>query len=158
MKITKPAKDLTWLDPNSPWKSALNHEIIKSDYGTEETLEKGVNFFILALEILGAKPRFSCEGHPNGFYICFHAPYKLALEIESCGFFRVSISRSIAFSSKRNYWRMDLGNTERLSEQRRLDCLNQAALAWTHKILLRRLIERKPRPSRRLKQETSTLS
>jgi hypothetical protein len=47
----------------------------KSDF---EDLDKGVTFFILWLESLGIKTRYSCEGHLNGWYILFEASYKKA--------------------------------------------------------------------------------
>ena len=49
-----------------------------------ELLEPGVNYFVLSLEQLGVRTTFSCQGHPEGFYIAFYAPYEVALRIEQC--------------------------------------------------------------------------
>ena len=56
-------------------------------------LEPGVNFFVLALEHLGAITRFSCEGHPYFFYISFVASEQLAREIAKAGFFSVEVAK-----------------------------------------------------------------
>lgn len=64
----------------------------------DEELDRGVNFFVLMLEQLGATTEYSCEGHPyenepGQFYIVFNAPLKLARAIQACGYFRVEIER-----------------------------------------------------------------
>ena len=56
-----------------------------------EKIDPGVNYFVLMLEQLGAVPMFSCEGHPDGFYVMFSAPAKLAEKILGCGFFRIEL-------------------------------------------------------------------
>src|SRR6266436_3022740 len=53
--------------------------------GSRETIDPGVNFFILGLRHLGATTLFSCEGHPNGFYIVFRSTEKIARRVVSCG-------------------------------------------------------------------------
>lgn len=59
--------------------------------GSRETIEAGVNFFILGLRHLGATTLFSCEGHPSGFYIVFRSTEKIARRIRSCGYFSVEL-------------------------------------------------------------------
>lgn len=44
-------------------------------------LEPGVNYFVLALERMGARTRYSCEGHPSGFYVMFHSSAKVARQV-----------------------------------------------------------------------------
>src|SRR4051812_18125423 len=57
----------------NPWDSVQGAVLIRHDTETGEDtpLEAGVNFFVLMLEQLGATTRFSCEGHPDGFYVVF---------------------------------------------------------------------------------------
>ena len=92
-----------------------------------ERLDPGVNFFVLALEALGAVPRYSCEGHPRGFYVAFDATYELAQEIHSAGFFRVEIERP-------NYWSIRYSDTgpegNFLTEAERVQRLRWASSAW----------------------------
>jgi len=58
---------------------------------TVERIDPGVNYFVLMLEQLGATPLFSCEGHPQGFYVMFECPQKIAERIHACGFFTVEL-------------------------------------------------------------------
>lgn len=92
-----------------------------------ERLDPGVNFFVLALEAVGAVPRFSCEGHPKGFYVAFEATYELATEIHDGGFFRVEIEGP-------NYWSIRLPETTGLNgpygDEDRIRVLRWAATAW----------------------------
>ena len=78
------------------WDVSKGLELTRYDHSQEGEviLEPGVNFFVMALENLGATTYFSCEGHPTGFYIAVKAPYKLMCKVEACGFFHVEISRS----------------------------------------------------------------
>lgn len=78
------------------WDQARNFSVIRGTQTEEitwppERLDPGVNFFVLALEELGAKTQFSCEGHPKGFYIAFEAPLELAVEIAQLQKFSVEI-------------------------------------------------------------------
>lgn len=84
---------------NHAWDKAAA-TVLQRRSGTKcdlENIDPGVNFFVLALEALGAKPKYSCEGHPRSFYICFQADYELALEIRSAGYFTVE-------AEGRDYW------------------------------------------------------
>jgi hypothetical protein len=77
----------------NPWQKAKEYPVIRtSPCGIyHEEIDRGVNFFVLMLEQLGAEPHYSCEGHPSGFYVLFMAPYELAQDIYSAGFFRVEV-------------------------------------------------------------------
>lgn len=57
-------------------------------------IDKGVNYFVLMLEQLGARPSYSCEGHPNGFYVSFKAATKVAERIANCGYLCVELERN----------------------------------------------------------------
>jgi hypothetical protein len=93
----------------------------------EESLDTGVNFFVLALEGLGAKPRFSCEGHPRGFYITFDASYELALEIRKAGYFAVELEGLDYWSLRRTSGELFL---KRYTEKNKVDSLRSAADGW----------------------------
>jgi hypothetical protein len=81
-----------------PWDQARTQRLYRMPgypWPTKkQKLDRGVNYFVLALEQAGATPRFSCEGHPLGFYVTFHADYALAQKIASAGFLDIAISRS----------------------------------------------------------------
>src|ERR1700712_3731790 len=71
----------------NPWDAAQSADVIRHDAETNEDtpLEPGVNFFVLMLEKLGATTRFSCEGHPEGFYVVFESAPELARSITHAG-------------------------------------------------------------------------
>lgn len=79
------------LAAQSPWDEARKVRLIRHEPWKDQVLEPGVNFFILALQALGSRTEFSCEGHPEGFYVVFCGPYELALRLRNCGFFRVEV-------------------------------------------------------------------
>ena len=116
-------------NPSHPWDRARTTVLIRKNgaFRNDEPLDTGVNFFVLALEALGAVPRFSCEGHPTGFYVAFEASYELAFEIHCAGFFSVEIEGP-------NYWSIRKANTERMSERYdeadKVDTLRWATDAW----------------------------
>lgn len=89
----------------------------------KEDLEPGVKYFVLMLEQLDATTFFSCEGHPDGFYVVFTAPYSIALAVQACGFFNVEISDV-------NTWRLALGNYRKWTEQEKEDTLILAVQSW----------------------------
>jgi len=66
--------------------------------GSMVTLEGGVNYFVLMLEQLGCTTIFTCEGHPDGFYILFQGEYHVALMIKQAGYFSVEIEGPRAWS------------------------------------------------------------
>lgn len=88
-----------------------------------ETLEPGVNFFVLSLERLGLQTFFSCEGHPKGFYIVFDAPVWMARLIHSAGYFRVEIERD-------ELWSLRLSEIEMNDEHDKNRTLRWAAESW----------------------------
>jgi hypothetical protein len=89
-------------------------------------LEPGVNFFILMLEKLGAKTRYSCEGHPDRFYIMFEADYELAFRIAAIGFLTVNI-----WGHRKNTFNVEMSvrNSYGTLEDRN-ETLRFAATAW----------------------------
>jgi hypothetical protein len=44
-------------------------------------IDPGCNFFIAAIRLLGGRTMYSCEGHPEGFYLVVEGSYKLALRL-----------------------------------------------------------------------------
>jgi hypothetical protein len=107
-------------EPN-PWDAAKSIPVIRGHYD----LEPGVKFFVLMLEQLGAVTEFSCEGHPHGFYITFHAPYELAWRLERCGYFLVEVMKTYGC------WRLSLDRQQELeSEKDKAQILRWAAAAW----------------------------
>jgi hypothetical protein len=64
-----------------------------TDTGKPVVIDRGVNFFVKALILAGAQTRYSCEGHPKGFYVLFEAPLELAMRIRLAGFFSVELER-----------------------------------------------------------------
>lgn len=85
-------------------------------------IEPGVNYFVLALEQLGASTEYSCEGHPNSFYVVFESTQQTAERIRSCGFFAVELEGENRWSLRIN---RDIDDTERQL------ILQYAAKAWT---------------------------
>ncbi len=109
------------------WERAWWLRLVRFDpMGYEHTLEPGVNFFVLALDQLGAQTSWSCEGHPHGFYVAFHATYKLARTIQSWGYFTVEIEGA-------NYWSLRFNAPSEQAHPNKKDLdqtLNWAANAW----------------------------
>lgn len=62
-------------------KESPTRKFSKYVRSTYSIMDPGVNFFILMLEQMGQKTCFSCEGHPDGFYIVFISSDKLARKI-----------------------------------------------------------------------------
>lgn len=115
---------------DNPWDRAARLQLTRTNavFGNPEPIDPGANFFVLALEALGAKTRFSCEGHPTGFYVAFEAPYDLAAKVKSAGFFSVEIEGQ-------NQWSMRKTNAEWMpqkphSEADKAQILRWAADAW----------------------------
>lgn len=98
------SKQLTPWIPVKPWDISCKHVLVRNGH----KLEKGVNYFIEVLEQLSCPTYFSCEGHPDGFYIIFRAPYKLACKINNCGFFNIAISSSMGTGNTNNLWNMSI--------------------------------------------------
>lgn len=79
------------------------------------------------LDQLGLPTHYSCEGHPDGFYVTFEAPYEQALAIKNCGYFSVEIEGQ-------DYWSVRKHISYRDAEKERVDSLRWAADAWETKL------------------------
>ena len=124
----EPAAFAAIVRDSAPWDAATRLRLLRSDYRPGEILELGVNFFVLALQALGTKTQYSCEGHPYGFYLTFHACYPLARQIQSGGYFSVEIEGE-------NYW--SIRHNDRSapwSERKKRQMLRWAAQAWVNKL------------------------
>lgn len=111
----------------NPWDAAKEIEVLRASgaYPLAD-LEPGVKFFVLMLEQLGATTLYSCEGHPEGFYIVFFAPYEIALRISNCGYFTVEIESS-------GTWSIRIPEaSEPRSEADKAELLRRAARNWQH--------------------------
>lgn len=121
------------MKPLNPWDQARKQLILRPDTlkricgGSLEMckLERGVNFFILMLEKLGAQTHWSCEGHPTGFYIVFRCPYPIACMISHAGYFGVEIASDDSTFSLRLPAQSE--TTERVKRR----ALRGAAESWT---------------------------
>lgn len=111
-----------------PWDRARKLAIRRSDpIGIyNEEIDPGVNYFVLMLEQLGATTEYSCEGHPNGFYVVFNAPLSLALDIRACGFFSVELEGKSLWSIRVNRIMRD--------ETDRTTLLRLAAIQWEKRL------------------------
>lgn len=105
------------------------------------TLERGVNYFILALERLGAATYWSCEGHPTGFYIVFQGSYDIAVQIQRAGFFHVEVEGEFGKFSIR------LSDRSSKTSRSKNQCLRWAAKAWETKLFA-------PKPQRGRKRKS----
>lgn len=88
----------------TPWDFARKMDVVTEYVGEKVKLDKGVNYFVLMLEQIGAKPQFSCEGHHKGqgFYIVFISSYELACCVKANGFFAIEIEGTNRFSIRLN--------------------------------------------------------
>lgn len=117
----------------NPWVQACKLSLVRNsdtEDGTwpPETLDPGVNFFVLALEELGAKTNFSCEGHPKGFYIAFEAPYELAVEIREACQLSVEIWKKNTWTIRNVYSENNTPNG--YTDYQRQEALRYAATRW----------------------------
>jgi hypothetical protein len=130
-------------DPTHPWDKAAAQLLTRPSVptGALEALDPGVNFFVQALEALGAHPKFSCEGHPVGFYVAFDAPYELALEIKAAGFFRVEIEGTGYWSIRKSFGEIVDG---RFTQAKKAKVLTDAqeGLRWAAEAWLKRFDNR----------------
>jgi hypothetical protein len=106
------------------WLSAARRKLHRrSPCGLyDEIIDAGVNFFVVALEKLGATTMYSCEGHPSGFYIMFEAPMCVAVKIRKAGYFTVELEGL-------NLWSIRLPHVDMEYDRRII--LNGAARSWT---------------------------
>lgn len=106
------------------WRQAAKLKIHRTDSSQiyRGLIDPGVNYFVLMLEQLGARTEYSCEGHPNNFYVLFNAPYSVALAVANAGYFTVEIE-------DRGQWSMRMRPVE--TDEERCRILKYAADAWT---------------------------
>jgi hypothetical protein len=95
-------------------------------YRGGELLDPGVNYFVLMLDQLGLPTHYSCEGHPDGFYVTFNASYEQALQLKSGGYFSVEIEGEDYWSMRQNFRHKD-------ALREKVDGMRWAAAAWETK-------------------------
>lgn len=90
---------------NRAWIKACGYPITrKSPCGTYTgEIDRGVNFFVLMLEQIGAVPEYSCEGHPDGFYVLFWAPYEIVEQLWTAGYFRIEFEGDHRWSIRTDF-------------------------------------------------------
>lgn len=127
-----------------PWEVAREQTLRRYYFASRrfEELERDVNFFVLALEQLGARTLSSCAGHPFGFYIYFNASYRLAKQIRRCGYFNVELAGmvgqfSISLMSNENSY-LHREHDDPWNEDIKIYCLKNAADAWIKQMLSKR--------------------
>lgn len=107
----------------NPWDIERGKKVnIPLSQPWDKPIEPGVYFFLRMLRKLKAQTFFSCEGHPNGFYITFKCPTRLARRISSIGYFAVQFEKQDQFSLRIGH---PFG-----SEREKRQCLRWAADAW----------------------------
>lgn len=117
---------------NTPWDRAYQKpQLIRFDeiFQKNAELERGVTYFIEAIESMGGKTYFSCEGHTVGdkafyhFYILFSMPYanmRILSKYVKSGIIEMSASVSLEVE---DIWRLSLrcnSPERRISELRQL--------------------------------------
>ncbi len=119
----------------NPWDAA-QHTLLRrfdGETGEEATLEPGVNFFVLMLEKLGATTRFSCEGHPDGFYVLFDSSPELVRSITRAGFFTVEVGDGEADYTMRVSEHLFARYVGPWDEKARQELLRLAAVRWVER-------------------------
>jgi hypothetical protein len=132
----------------SSWDHAGRLDVVRGNSHDEPAnLEPGVKFFVLMIEQLGGKTLYSCEGHPDGFYVTFQAPHALALRIARPGYLDVSIvartmsPHTLEWEFPEDRWLMELRPrpcsledlrqpTGEEREQEKIETLRRVAEAW----------------------------
>lgn len=73
--------------PQTPWDESCFRRITRSNriLGDYFMIEPGIVWFVEWIEKHKGKTVFSCEGHPEGFYIDFTGPLKIYRMIILCG-------------------------------------------------------------------------
>ncbi len=115
--------------PTDVWTRCCDLKVRRKDVRSKKlcSLDRGVNFFVLMLEQLGCKTRYSCEGHPSSFYIIFAGAPSVAARIAECSYtiFRVEVEGEVnLFSIRLRADRVDF------PEKRRQRLLVLAARKW----------------------------
>jgi hypothetical protein len=160
MSATKPSPKLSATktrvqqlrESKKPWDLARKFQLFRyqpiaarGGSSKKDLLEPGVNFFILTLESIGVTTLYSCEGHPETFYIMFQCSLEQADQIERLGYFQVSRLNkrwhmSLCLENfRRKILRrnpsMDPAEIGQRLEKEKARILRMAALAWQAKLL-----------------------
>jgi hypothetical protein len=128
----------------NPWDAAKELPVIRGNWMYRPAdLEPGVKFFVLMLERLGCETVFSCEGHPDGFYVLFRGTEAAARAVASCRFFDVRVvdyrhSAEPEFASMTDAWRLSPWGGDRPGywsnypdpEAARVSFFRRAAESW----------------------------
>jgi hypothetical protein len=82
--------------PRSAFDRAAAEPLTVTDTYSGEPLtpEPGVRYFLRQLLRLGAATIFSCEGHPEHFYVLACMPLALAMRVVAAGYFAVELTES----------------------------------------------------------------
>jgi len=97
----------------TPWDiSYRKPPLVRYDliFNRPATLERGVTYFVEAIERMGGITYFSCEGHPSNFYVLFSMPYanvRILSKFLRIGIIEVASSVSILVD---DVWRLSLRN------------------------------------------------
>lgn len=120
----------------NPWDAAREVELVRgNEIWPPEAIDRGVNYFVLALERMGCTTLFSCEGHPDGFYVSFLGPHEVAAWIDRISVFEVSVRSHSRWGSnfKMHLGRLEfsyLRNGKAWDEAAKVKTLRHAARAW----------------------------
>jgi hypothetical protein len=118
----------------NPWDEARKLKLTRGNHLDEPAvIDRGVNYFVLKLEEMGCTPVWSCEGHPDGFYIVFYGPDHVARAIAAIGIFNVELQDS--GYSLRLWWRelVAIRQGKQLTIAIRNRLLRAAASCWESK-------------------------
>ena len=124
---------------NTPWDIAYRKSpLVRYDEVFKEmaTLEHGVTYFIEAIEKMDGKTYFSCEGHPENFYILFAMPYvkaRILSKFLMSGF--IEVSNSVGIENE-ELWKLALrphGDAVHLAVLRELSNGFQSCLTFMKK-------------------------
>lgn len=130
-----------WAGHNNPWKAAASFQVRRLTYHWSEepetVLDPGVNFHVLTLQALGAETYFSCEGHPNDFYVMFSSRVDLALQLRACGYYTVALEGNMG----RDILKWSLRINRKITEKARQRIHTNAVAAWVSKFWKSRLAD-----------------
>jgi len=88
-------------------------------------VEPGARFFVFALNLMGCMTIYSCEGHPDGFYVIFKATLAQARRIKLAGFMSVELENSFGAGT---WWSLRLNEPKPRTGH--VDRLRWAADSW----------------------------
>ncbi len=121
------------LNTKNSWLEGCKYELKRDG----RILEPGVNFFVLALEYLSAKPIpiSADEGHPKGFQIVFRCPYKTILTIKDLKFFDIELMDEDEWRISLNEEGLEASENREFSEEDRRRWLSNAGLHWKDSLI-----------------------